>query len=330
MTRIGPILLLFSSFLQAQQNSADVPADIYTSQQLIERMSDATKKLNYAGVFVFTRGDEMDVMRMLHKADANGEREKIVSLTGPAREIIRNNQTVTCIFPDTQEVMVERSRAQNFTTKLAEPIEAIASYYQFSTMGSERIAGRDSWMVNVTPKDEFRYGYRLWIDQETFLLLKSELTDEAGVALEVVMFTELELPESIDDGLFTPTITGKEYTRYEYVSQDPVNTDTGNSSSGGQWQVSWLPAGFNLSDHSDNTYPSDGDFLKHLIYTDGVSMVSIFIEKIGAETAENLGSMNFGGVNVYARSMGEYQVTTVGEVPRSTVMRIGDSVLTGR
>jgi sigma-E factor negative regulatory protein RseB len=97
-----------------------------TSEQLINMMADATKNLNYEGTFIFLRGDDMDVMRILHRLDDNGEREKIIALTGPAREIIRNNNTVTCIFPDKQEVMVERSRAQGFPSKLPEAIEVLA------------------------------------------------------------------------------------------------------------------------------------------------------------------------------------------------------------
>jgi len=330
MTRFVPLLLLVSTLLQAQPRSGEGQEADYTSQQLVNRMSEATKNLNYAGVFVFTRGSEMDVMRMLHKSDAGGEREKIVSLTGPAREIIRNNQTVTCIFPDTLQVMVERSRAQSFPAKLAEPVEAIAEYYQFTTTGSERIADRDTWIVSVAPKDNFRYGYQLWIDKATFLLLKSELRDESGKPLEMVMFTELELPESIGDELFTPSITGDEYTWYQYTDGIGAQNSASSSSDEGQWQLTWMPDGFKLSNHNDTTSQIEGDFLKHMIYTDGVSMVSIFIEKLGTENPSNTGSLKIGGVNVYARTTGDYQVTAVGEVPQTTVMRMVDSIAAGR
>jgi len=323
-------LLLVSTLLQAQPQSADGPEPDFTSEQLVNRMSEATKNLNYAGVFVFTRGTEMDVMRMLHKSDARGEREKIVSLTGPAREIIRNNQTVTCIFPDTQQVMVERSRAQSFPAKLADPVETLAEFYQFTTTGSERIADRDTWIVSVAPKDNFRYGYQLWIDKNTFLLLKSELRDESGKPLEMVMFTELELPESIGDELFTPSITGDEYTWYQYTDGTDAQNSTSSNNDEGPLQLSWMPAGFKLSNHNDTTSQIEGDFLKHMIYTDGVSMVSIFIEKLETENPSNTGSLKIGGVNVYAKITGDYQVTAVGEVPQTTVMRMVDSIVSGQ
>ena len=188
-----------------------------TSEQLINMMADATKNLNYEGTFIFLRGDDMDVMRILHRLDDNGEREKIIALTGPAREIIRNNNTVTCIFPDKQEVMVERSRAQGFPSKLPEAIEVLADYYEFSTIGDERIAGKDAWVVQILPKDEFRYGYQLWIDKENFLLLKSEMRNDMGKSLELVMFTELKLLTTIGDEMFKPSVSGNEYTWYHYT-----------------------------------------------------------------------------------------------------------------
>jgi sigma-E factor negative regulatory protein RseB len=328
MSRLLLSLLLTGSLLQIQPCLAQSPVDTISSQELINRMSEATKKLNYEGEFVFTRGEQMDVMRMMHKSDNNGEREKIISLTGPAREIIRNNQTVTCIFPDTQQVMVERSHAQSFATKLPVSIEAVADFYDFSIIGNERVAGRDSWMVSVTPKDTFRYGYHLWIDKDTYLMLKSELRDEAGIPLEVVMFTELQLSDTFSDELFTPSINGKEYTWYEYAgdsSNVPVPTAVDSS-----WQVTWLPNGFRLSNHNAHA-PGDQDgFLEHMIYSDGVSMVSIFIEKHDSGPEMNTGALKIGGVNVYARIAGDYQVTAVGEVPQATVMRMADSVTAGQ
>ncbi len=331
MIRLVPIVLFCGSLLQAQAQtqSADQLVDAPSSQELIDLMADATKKLTYEGEFVYTRGNNIDVMRILHKSDSNGEREKIISLTGPAREIIRNNQTVTCIFPDTQEVMIEQSRAQSFAANLPEQIETIADFYQYSTTGSERIAGRDTWVVSVAPRDDFRYGYQLWIDKDTYLLLKSELRDESGTPLEVIMFTQLQMRESLADELFAPSITGEEYTRYEYTEQDEDQVDiSGNNT--GQWQVTWLPAGFRLSNYHKKSTSVAGDFLEHMIYSDGVSMVSIFIEKLAAGATANIGPHKLGGVNVYARSSGNYQITAVGEVPQTTVMRIVDSVVTSQ
>lgn len=289
-------------------------------------MSEAARTLNYEGILVFTHNNKMDVMRILHKYDENGEREKIMSLTGPAREIIRNNQTVTCIFPDTREVMVERSKAQSYTSRLPSAIEAIADYYEFTTIGEERIAGRDTWVVMISPKDAYRYGYQLWIDRASHLLLKSELRDEDGTTLEQVMFTEISLHDTIDNELFKPTITGNEFTWYQYSEEERHNdmaTDTPL-----RWQLTWMPSGFRLSNYDSNSMSSEeGVSLEHMVYSDGVSMVSVFIEKMGGGTPETPGFSRIGGVNVYAGTTDGYQVTAIGEVPQATVRRMVESLV---
>ena len=326
MIRFLPLFLYCSTLLAQAQPAGQTGDTLPLSKQLIGHMAQAGKKLNYEGVFVFIRGERMDVMRVLHKADTGGEREKIVSLTGPAREIIRNNHTVTCVFPDTRQVMIERSRLQSFPAKLPEQIEAIAGYYQVDTVASERIAGRDTWEVSITPKDDFRYGYRLWIDKDTYLLLKSELRDETGVALEVAMFTQLQLHDSMQDELFAPSIKGKQYTWYQYNAQVEKVNATGTPDDD-EWRVTWLPGGFRLNVQNEK---SSGSHLQHKIYSDGVSMISIFIEKLSADAAMQPGAQKIGGVNVYARTAGEYQVTALGDVPPVTVMRMVDSVVAGR
>lgn len=323
MKKFVPLLVIIIGVVQPH-------ALAQTSAELINRMSEATKKLDYEGVFVFSRGDKMDVMRILHKFDGESEREKITSLTGHAREIIRNGQTVTCIFPDTQEVMVERSRAESISSKLPEPIEAISDHYQFSTAGDERIAGRDTWVVSISPRDAYRYGYQLWIDKENHLLLKSELRDESGEPLEMVMFTQLEIHDALPDELFSPSITGREFTWYQYTQENGAVAAAAATEVSGpsQWQVTWMPEGFSLSDYDERNVTDTP--LEHMIYSDGVSSVSIFIERITGADPANTGTMNLGGVNVYARTEDGYQVTAVGEVPQATVKRMVDSVVANR
>ncbi|NNE36846.1 MAG: outer membrane lipoprotein-sorting protein, partial [Gammaproteobacteria bacterium] len=296
--------------------------------ELVDRMVNATKNLDYEGIFVYTRGNNMDVMQILHKRDENGEREKLLTLTGHAREIIRNNDTVTCIFPDKQEVMVERSRTQGFTSRIPETIDLIAAYYDFSTIGEERVAGRDAWVVKITPKDEFRYGYQLWIDKQNYLLLKSEMQDDEGTSLETVMFTELQLLDSIEDERFLPSISGNEFTWHQFNQH--VALDENNQGANYAWQVAWIPDGFRQNSPGDRISSNTDSSMDHMIFTDGISTVSIFIERLNNVNPINNGALNMGGVNVYSTTTGNFQVTAIGEVPQPTVIRMADSVVSNR
>jgi len=300
--------------------------DAHSGEQLINKMSDASRTLNYEGVFIFSRGNRTDVMHILHKYDNGEEREKIMSLTGHAREIIRNNQTVTCIFPDTKEVLVEKNRARSFAAKLPDRIEAISDFYEFSTQGEERIAGRDTWVVLISPKDAYRYGYQLWIDKDSHLLLKSELQDEFGEPIEHMMFTQLEFHDTIADELFAPSITGQEYTWYQYTDE-LINGSVADNDDNQRWQVTWMPVGFGLSNYDSKSMSSEEESLEHMIFSDGVSIISVFVEKLGNESPTNMGSSNIGGVNVYAMTADGYQVTAIGEVPQATVQRMVESII---
>lgn len=307
-----------SPSLSAAGEDADPEA-----QQLINQMSRAVRDLNYDGVFIYRRNREMDTMRLIHKADQRGEHERLVTLTGLPREVIRNDQSVTCIFPDDQAVMVEKSRPRKFVAQLPEPIERIAAYYSFSVDGEDRVAGRAAWIVNIKPRDLYRYGYQLWIDKENSLLLKSELKNKSGLPVEQIMFTQLEVRNEIPDDLLKPAISGQGYTWYYQASAED-RTDNGDA----LWHVTWMPDGFTLSNHEKQSLVASGDPIDHMVFTDGLASVSVFIEKL--HDVPQIGPAQMGAVNAFAKFADGFQVTAVGEVPPSTVQRMVNSVVSGQ
>ena len=318
--QVAALLLMQSPVVHAEETEL-------TAQQLINRMSQAAHELNYDGIFIYRSGRQMDTLRLIHKSGEQGEFERLISLTGNAREVIRDNESVTCIFPEDKAVMVERSRADKFlSAKLPEPIEQIAAYYEFIIAGQDRIAGRDAWVVSIMPRDSYRYGYQYWIDRENHLLLKSELKNNSGYTLEQIMFTQLSVLEDIPDELLKPTINGSGYTWYN-------NSDTATSQSGengsGSWQISWTPGGFSMSHHETRAQMAGSTNVEHIIYTDGLAMVSIFIEKQqGEPTAQFIpGPSKMGAVNTFARFANGYQVTAVGEVPPITVKNMANAIV---
>lgn len=310
--------LSFSSAVFAEDSTATPRA-----QDLINEMSRASRQLNYDGIFVYSRGARMDTMRIIHKSDSEGEHERMVSLTGHAREVIRDNKSVTCIFPDNQAVMVEKSRPRKFVTaKLPEPIEKVADYYSFSVAGRDRVAGRSTWVINIKPKDDFRYGFQLWVDEETKLLMKSELKDISGKPIEQILFTQLQVVDHIPDRLLKPAISGKGYTWY-YASTEELPLHSATH----VWSVMDLPAGFVMNDYEKQSIDENSMPVEHLIYSDGLATVSVFIEKVEDSPDVMRGASRMGGVNTFATYSSGYQVTAVGEVPQKTVQLMANSVI---
>jgi len=320
-----PLILQLISMLFAILSPLAADADsnpVSSARELVSKMSNAVRSLNYDGVFIYQRGSQMNTLRLVHKADGNGEIEKLVSLTGSAREVIRNNQSVTCYFPDDQAVVVEKSRPRELlSSKLPESIEKLDANYLFSIIGEDRVAGRPTWIVSIKPKDAYRYGYQFWIDQGNNFLLKSELRNRTGLLLEQIMFTQLDILDAIPDEMLKPSIIGSGYTWYN-------NSDKKNESGkvAGNWAVGWMPDGF--TKNSQEMYPiaNSNNPVNHIVYSDGLAMVSIFIEKLDVAPEITAGLSKMGGINAFARVTNGYQVTAVGEVPQATVQRMAISV----
>jgi len=294
------------------------------AQQLLNAMADATRKQNYDGIFIYRRDQRMDTMRLIHKVDADGEKERLVSLSGHPREVIRNKQTVTCIFPENRVLMVEKSRNQELISRqFPESLDQVAEFYSFSVVNEDRIAGRDAWVVAIKPNDAYRYGYRLWIDKESNLLLKSDLQNNTGKILEQILFTKLDVVKNIPDSLLQPSVSGSGYTKIQTSESSPEIVKNP-----AHWQIRWMPAGFKMRNYEQQSMVEEQQVVDHLVYSDGLAMVSVFIEKSRQPSRFIPGPLKKGALNAYARLANGYQVTAVGEVPQSTVQRMAISVVT--
>lgn len=290
----------------------------------LQKMGQALHDLNYDGVFVYQHGDQLTAMRLIHGHDELGEQERLVSLTGTSREVIRNNDQVTCILPDTRSVIVERKGQSKpgFPYLLPKQIQQISDVYTFELGHRGRVAGRDAQQVRILPKDQYRYSYHLWLDQDTGMLLKAELLNGKDV-VEQFMFTHLTFMKAVSDSLFNPDIDHKDFLSYHHEQRKenaPVTVTDQN------WQVDNLPTGFELTHHQYQFQADHSDPVQHLVYSDGLSTVSIFIEKLGPDQAAMQGPSPMGAVHAYSKMIDHTQITAVGEVPATTVKLIAESV----
>ena len=315
---------LFIFLIACSLNVAAATEQI-TSEQVREWLSRVTRAgqtLNYAGTFVYRHGNQLEAVQIIHKSDGQGERERLVSLNGVAREIIRNNDKVTCILPDNRSVVVDHKGPEAKLPSIPSDLGQLDAHYDFVFEGYERVASRPARRVMIQPKDSYRYGYRLWIDDAFELLLRSELLDTNGNAVEQIMFTDIRLHEKLAEDLLKPNISGKEYT---WVTDNENKTDVPMPVDNG-WRAENVPDGFMMSHRNKHRLPANLMPVEHIVYTDGLAWVSIYIEEMGTQKEILQGASSMGAVNAYARVMGDYYVTAVGEVPQSTVQLISSSV----
>jgi len=290
---------------------------------LLARMQHASRNLDYDGVFVYQRGDQLDSLRIIHKAGADGVRERLVSLNGAPREIIRNDREVHCFLPDENAVLIEHRRAdnRNFPALLPESLAQLNRNYKIRVGKEGRVAGRTVRAVLIKPRDGLRYGYQLWADTATGLLLKAGLVDEHGAMLEQYMFAQINIGRPIAENDLKSQIPANKFIR-----QPPEPAGAENAPRG--WGAAELPAGFSLTTRMSRPRRNTRLPMEHIVYSDGLAVVSVFIEPLpeqdGQESLEGITRM--GAVHVYNRTTNGHRVTVMGEVPAATVSMVGNSI----
>ncbi|KKN10161.1 hypothetical protein LCGC14_1039340 [marine sediment metagenome] len=292
---------------------------------LLQRMGDAAKQLNYEGVFSYPSGNKTQSIRIIHRADAQGEVERLISLNGVAREVIRNNEIMTCIYPEGNSVQPNhRPLGLGFPSDFLNRLNQASAYYQLSLGEEDRIAGHSAQELNVKPIDNYRYGYHLWVDKVTDLLLQSELVDEQNNILESVAFSSVEMRHDIPDALLQTQVQGNQMTwnRAEHVMTTKTKANKAHSA----WRIDWLPEGFVLVAQQNRLKAKNGAFIEQHVYSDGLNSISIFMEKIRAQHNHLHGGSKMGATNAFGTIINRHFVTIVGEVPERTVEKIGNSI----
>lgn len=289
----------------------------------LDRMTNAVESLNYEGTFIFVHDEHLEAMHIVHGRGPHGVKERLMSLTGEAREIIRDKDVLTCIWPQSKVVVVEKSRSQHgIPATLPENLNHLSGYYKLLIAGDSRIAGIDCKRIEIKPKDQYRYGHRLCIANQSGMLLRSVMLDTDGKAIEQVMFTEFRRLNDLSDAQFSPRYADKDYTWHTAEAKE----SSSNLHPDLAWKIGVLPPGYKLSENIKRLIAASPRPVQHIILTDGLASVSVFIAKPDSITASTKGTISSGAMHAYTRYINGYQITVVGEVPSMTVQMIGDSV----
>lgn len=288
-------------------------------KEWLERMNTALTSRNYVGVFTHMRGDRAETLRIIHRVKGKDVSERLLSLDGSEREFIREGDELTCYFPDRREVLVERGSADALLA-LPSLDEGNSNVYEIQGGERERLLGRKTRMVALTPRDEYRYGYRLWIDEETSMPLKTQLCDQQGKVIEQILFSNIDLPDRIPDSMFKPAVDASTFRWLRAERQLAVNATPA------MWEAMRLPPGFRMATRGAQSMPGSSEPVAHLVFTDGVASVSVFIEPRKDQVPAQQGAARVGSSSAFSTVVDGHQVTAVGEVPANTVQFIATQV----
>lgn len=332
-------LLLFSL---SASSSADDLFDI------LKRMSDADHDQNYQGTFILRKSDKLSTLKVTHGVDEKGNWENLQSLSGESRNIFRRNKQVVSVYPDREVVTVRYTDEEHsLHPRLPDNFDQLELFYTMKRLDDDRIANHQALVVDLLPKDQYRYGYRYWVDKDTGMLLRCDLFDEDKSVIEQMMFTSLEY-------LSVPPEETFDMSRFERFKRQDVEQGSAElSGERASWAVNILPKGFMLTQSkmrhthaetrpamqnstaasvaamADQPVPREieDDDLLHMVYSDGLASVSVFIEKNRGSRSHLNGAASVGAVNAYGQSVDGFFVTVVGEVPATTVQVMAQSTV---
>ncbi len=302
-------------------------------REWLEKMNKALATRNYDGTFLHISGGRVETMRIVHRVRSGRVTERLQSLDGSGREFVRANDELTCYLPDQHTVLVEpRQDHGPFLGSLPQFDATVSDFYRIEALPETQVLGRPARVIAVNPKDQFRFGYRLWLDKKTAMPLKTQLCDSRGQVIEQILFARLDMPESIPDSDLAPTV---HTDGMRWVRQGPSVDNT--SAALAAYRASQLPPGFRLTVQGAQTLGGASAPASHLVYSDGLATVSVFVEQSssGSDVAAApdsqskppmQGLVRVGSGYAFSTVVQGHQVTAVGEVPAQTVEFIAHSV----
>ena len=304
--------------------SAEEPA------KWLERMNHALTTLNYDGTFAHWQGGKVEMLRIIHRVDEGTVSERLVSLDGSGREFIRTGSSLTCYLPDKHIVLVEHTPAKvSLLGGFPAIDEETARFYDIKEVARMRFNQRGTHLITVMPRDQYRYGYRLWIDDSTAMPLKTQLCDGHGNVIEQIVFANLRIRPRIPDSAFRPDVST---AGFQWLRNDSAPLKETVAGGGTVWNADHLPPGFHMTVRAAQTMPGSPGPVDHLVFTDGLASVSVFVEThaeakpSGSGQAPIVESARVGSSYAFSTVVDGHKVTAVGEVPPETVRFIAGSV----
>lgn len=306
--------LLVFFILTSHVIANDTP--VLSGQQWLAKVDQAMQTLSFHGTVVFFKNGHLDAMRYQHGFEEGNEVERLTSINSPLREVVRKSSDLLLINAHTAKPSGRHPYDRSFILNLPRDTAKLENQYLLAVADQEITANRVTQIIAVLPKDDMRYARKIWVDSATFLPLRVEVYSPEGTMLEEVLFTDLQLDNSIDSARFMAEEAATAIQNLHTKNLDEFEKSP--------YKIKNLPSGFELSFFVPNSIQKSKKTVDHLLVSDGFSNVSIYIEGKGKQSHQGMRSL--GALNSFSKIVGAYQVTVLGEVPAKTLEIIASSV----
>jgi len=313
--RFALVLFLFLPFSNWARADSGQPSD--DAMAWLRKIAAASHQISYAGTFIYHDGHRVETSRIWHVVDSKGEHERLATLDGPPREILRNNDDVTCYLPEKKVVLIEKRTAGRFPDLLPAQLSNITDSYVPIKAEHDRVAGFNCQVILLKPKDNLRYGRYFCAELTTGLPLRVRTYNSDHEMIESFAFTELDIGTAINRKMLQSHFaSASRGWRIDRANQD----DTPQS---GEWSIN-EPAGFKQLAAIKRSLPGH-PVMSQLVYSDGIAAISVFIEPL-PDSPPAVGPASHGAINVYFKPQDDKMITVIGEAPPHTIKLIADSV----
>lgn len=287
----------------------------------LERMSETLATANYSGEFRLEGQGYTERMQIVHRVREGRVCEKLVSLSGNRRELVRDGEEVTAYLPDRRVAIIERRPDRGgLLGKLPQAGEGLEQSYEVRHVGRDHeFNGRPAAIIEIRPRDALRFGHRIWVDEATAMPVRAEITDAAGQVIERLRFTRLELRRDIPDAELAPGVDRREFRWVRQAARMPAQAPA--------WTVPQPPPGFRVSASAVQEMIDVPTPVNQLVLSDGLASVSVFIHPTAPGRAPATGSSRAGMASSFSTVIEGHQVTAVGEVPPGTLRAIASGVV---
>lgn len=290
------------------------------------RLHEASRRRSYMGTFVVSSAaGAMSSARIWHVCDGEQQMERVETLSGAPRSTFRRNDQVITFLPEARVARMEKQEsAALFPNLLQTGDHAIAEFYGVRQLGSERVAGFDADIVQLTPRDQWRFGYRIWSEKKTGLVVKLQTLDTDGRVLEQAAFSELQFDVPVRMDKLAQMMANTEGYRVEKAEQ----VKTTPAAEG--WALRVPVPGFKSMSCWRRAAGGAAEAVMQWIFSDGLASVSLFVEAYDRQRHPQEGLMAMGATQTLTRRLpdkgGDWWLTAVGEVPPPTLKAFAQSL----
>ncbi|MEJ7687631.1 MAG: MucB/RseB C-terminal domain-containing protein [Variovorax sp.] len=296
----------------------------------LRRMNTASRERSYVGTFVVSSASgNLSSARIWHVREGDLQMERIEVLSGPPRSTFRRNDHVMTFLPEAKVVKSEkRENLELFPNLLGTPDSAIGNHYAARVLRKDRVAGFDADVVQLEPRDRLRFGYRVWSERGSGLVVKLQTLDGEGRVIEQSAFSELQLDAPVKAEALAQMMGSTAGYR---IQKSELERTTAVKEG---WSLRAPVAGFKpVSCYRRHMGPQASGALGHTMqwtFSDGLALVSLFVEPYDPQRPSREVLVALGATYTLTRRLtdkdGDWWLTAVGEVPPQTLDAFAQSL----